>query len=124
LGQIVLLLRAILRSTLILAALSSGALASEETDYVAWLRVDDLVRKCSAPKAWEIAYCIGYVVGVADVANNDPTDLKICIPRSVTQAQLKAVIAQYFAQHPEDSNYAAFSSVRIALRARFPCAAH
>jgi Ssp1 endopeptidase immunity protein Rap1a len=115
-------IRLTLPVALLISSFIAGA-ASEEPMYLAWIRVNDLVKKCSADKTWETAYCIGYVVGVADVANNDPTPLKICIPKSVTQAQMKSIVVQYFTQHPSESDYAAFSSVRIALRERFPCAA-
>ena len=66
---------------------------------------------------------MGYVVGVADVANNDSSQLKICIPKSITQAQMKAVVVKYLTRHPDESDYAAFSSVRTALRESFPCTA-
>jgi hypothetical protein len=92
-----------------------------DTVYLAWLRAGDLAKKCSGQRAWEAAYCVGYVVGVADVINNGSPETRICIPKTVTQAQMTKVVVNYFARHPGESDYAAFSSVRIALRDRFPC---
>ena len=107
----------------LLIALTPELTAPSEPSYLAWIRVSDLASKCNAAKAWEAAYCVGYVVGVADVANNDPSQLRICIPPAITQAQIRSVVVQYLAQHPEEGDYAAFSSVRIALRQSFPCGA-
>jgi len=104
-------------------ALAPEVTAPSERTYLAWIRVGDLARKCNGEKAWEAAYCAGYVVGVADVANNDSSQLRICIPPAITQAQIRSVVVQYLAQHPEEGDYAAFSSVRIALRQSFPCGA-
>jgi hypothetical protein len=71
-------------------ALASAPLAEGADDaplYTAWIRVADLIKKCDGDKAWEQAYCVGYVTGVADVANNDRTPLKVCIPTAtVTQS--------------------------------------
>lgn len=103
------------------ASLASLHAIADEPSYVSWIRVSDLMKTCKGEKVWEQAYCVGYVVGVADVANNDQTSLKVCVPKAVTQAQMKAVIVKYLEHHPEESQYAAFSSVRAALRDAFPC---
>ena len=94
---------------------------ADEPNYLAWIRVSDLITKCNGEKAWEQAYCMGYVTGVADVANNDESPLKVCIPTAVTQAQMTAIVMKYLIRHAEDPAYAAFSSVRAALRSSFPC---
>jgi hypothetical protein len=105
-------------------ALASEPLTEGTEDaprYTAWIRVADLIKKCDGDKAWEQAYCIGYVTGVAEVANNDRTPLKVCIPTAITQTQMKTVVMQYLTQRGEEAEYAAFSSVRAALREAFPC---
>src|SRR5215510_5790658 len=110
-----------LAASLLLTVWFVGLASAGEPLYLAWIRVVDLAKKCNGDKPWEQAYCVGYVVGVADVANNDPSALRICVPKATTQAQMRSVVVRYLAQHHEGSEYAAFVSVRAALREAFPC---
>lgn len=116
-----LILTQILAASLAFASAPLAEAAADAPLYTAWIRVADLIKKCEGDKAWEQAYCVGYVTGVADVANNDRTPLKVCIPTAITQTQMKTVVMKYLTQHGEESDYAAFSSVRAALREAFPC---
>ncbi len=106
-----------------LALPTPASVASDRPVYSAWIKVSDLVNKCNGEKAWEQAYCIDYVIGIADVANNERARPIVCIPVSVTQAQLKSIVMKYLALHTEDAGFAAFASVRAALREGFPCEA-
>lgn len=115
------ILTQILAAGLALASTPLAEAADDAPLYSAWIRVADLIKKCDGDKAWEQAYCVGYVTGVADVANNDRTPLKVCIPTAITQTQMKTVVMKYLTQHGEEADYAAFSSVRAALREAFPC---
>jgi Rap1a immunity proteins len=115
------ILTRILVTSLAFASAPFAEGADEAPLYKAWIRVADLIKKCDGDKAWEQAYCVGYVTGVADVANNDRTPLKVCIPTAITQTQMKTVVMKYLTQHGDESEYAAFSSVRAALREAFPC---
>ena len=115
------ILTQILAAGLALASEPLTERADDAPRYTAWIRVADLIKKCDGDKAWEQAYCIGYVTGVADVANNDRTPLRVCIPTAITQTQMKTVVMQYLTQRGEESEYAAFSGVRAALREAFPC---
>jgi Ssp1 endopeptidase immunity protein Rap1a len=109
-----------LAAGLLLTVSLIGVARAEEPLSLAWIRVVDLAKKCNGHKVWEQAYCIGYVVGVADVANNDPSGLRICVPKTITQGQMKLVVVEYIARHNDESEYAAFTSVRAALRDAFP----
>jgi hypothetical protein len=109
-----------LASMLVVSWLVSAGATADEPTYLAWIKDADLVNKCNGDRAWQQAYCVGYIVGVADVINNDRSGA-ICVPKAITQAQMKAVVVKYLARHEYDSDYAAFSSVRAALQDAFPC---
>jgi hypothetical protein len=109
-----------LAAMLVVSWLVAAGATADEPAYLAWIKDTDLLTKCNGDKVWEQAYCVGYVVGVADVTNNDRSGA-ICVPKAITQAQMKAVVVKYLARHEDGSDYAAFSSVRAALRDAFPC---
>lgn len=69
------------------------------------------------------AFCMAYIVGVADefelnraVAKKDE-----CVSSSVTMGQLRDVAQKYLQEHPETRNYGASILVTLALISAFNC---
>jgi len=110
----------LLAAMLVVSWLVAAGATADEPTYLAWIKDTDLVNKCNGEKAWEQAYCVGYIVGIADVTNNDRHGV-VCVPKAITQAQMKEVVVKYLSRQEYGSDYAAFSSVRAALRDAFPC---
>lgn len=69
--------------------------------------------------------CIGFIVGVADSivasVNRREISRRVCMPRTVTDPQLKAVVVDYLHLVPQLRGYVATFLVEMALRRKYPC---
>jgi hypothetical protein len=96
---------------------------------------NDLFRVCSDDHHFNQAYCKGYAVGVADalmavnaMKANGWTIPSACPPlkgdgveHGVASEQVRDVVVQYLAAHPEIRHEAAGGHALLALQAAFPC---
>ena len=88
-----------------------------------------LYADCTSNNRYDQAYCLGYVVGVTDLAVNlsDAAELgarppKVCIPLGVTQGQVKDVVIDYLRRDPEHRHHVtAVVQVEIAVVDAWPC---
>ena len=92
---------------------------------------NDLFQFCSDSRSIYFEnYCKGYAVGVADAAmavnamkaNGYPIP-SVCLPAGehVKSEQIRDVVVQYLAAHPEIRHQAAGGHALVALQAAFPC---
>ena len=80
-----------------------------------------LYDECKGSPAFNLGFCYGYIVGVADVA----TALKaidFCPPKGMTVEQTVDTVKKFLTDHPESRHYSGYSEVIVALRLAYPCA--
>ena len=71
---------------------------------------------CQSTNVYEMGFCIGYVVGVAD--NNA---MSICMPPGVSQGQIRDIVKKYLNDNPAQLHRDADVLVLNALQQAFPC---
>ena len=80
---------------------------------------------CSTPQLGEQGYCLGYVVGTLDTLfdaqEKGTMPQLVCVPGNVSGNQVRDVVVNYLAGHPEQRHFAASSLVLRALSMAFPC---
>ena len=79
---------------------------------------NELLVDCqTSPSDSKKMYCLGYVVGAADMfeAWRRSAGLPACIPEGVQAGQLQDVVVQFIKSHPADRHYAGSSLVIMAL---------
>ena len=90
---------------------------------------NNLFGVCSDDHHFNQAYCKGYTVGVADalmIVNSQVANVgsmpSVCLPKDhVAPEQVRDVVVQYLAAHPETRHEAAAGNALKALLAAFPC---
>jgi hypothetical protein len=66
-------------------------------------------------------FCVGYLMGAADVASNTVVATTLCIPHEATAGRLRSVLMRYLDEHPEQREEPAYRVVLLALLDAFPC---
>ena len=85
----------------------------------------DLFAKCSGSSVHGQSYCYAYLAAVSDsvIAYQVWLSLRdICLPREITQGELKDVFTDFLVRNPTRATDQAASIVVTALQARFRCA--
>jgi len=85
-----------------------------------------LLERCENENvAFTLAYCLGYIQGVADglILGRSIRDEEafFCIPGSATSGQIMRVTKKYLSEHPEKLHQPAVTLVFLALVEAFPC---
>jgi len=105
--------------TLLVALLfSQGAHAGFETG-------NKLLTKCESELGIEEFYCIGYIIGIADMHDADVVwgnrEKSWCLPTKVLISQLKGAVLKYLKDNPNKLHFDASSRVAHAFIKAFPC---
>ena len=96
-----------------------GAVAAEHRGMLSWQTGDNLFDMCLHEQGTEqLAFCIGYLVAVAEVTAYDQD---ACISKEVTSTELHDVVVQYLEEHSSVSEAPAHVFVYLALVRAFPC---
>lgn len=85
---------------------------------------DCTTREDAAAYYQKRAYCMGYIVGVADANSTFGAIIRrplFCLSAGVTTGQLVDVVTRYLETHPQSRHYAAASLVGGAFMEAFPC---
>jgi hypothetical protein len=86
---------------------------------------NSLMEKCESDNTWML--CLGYISGIADAMEtvehieNLPVEWSFCVPKEVTNFQLRKVVMKHMEENPADQHYGASGIVREALHNAFPC---
>jgi hypothetical protein len=80
----------------------------------------------SPDEAYDVGYCMGYIVGVLDlhdamVAAKLLTP-QFCPPRSMMTGQAVRIVVTYLQANPEHLHFPGAGLVAVAMRKAFPCA--
>ena len=81
---------------------------------------NELLKRCEDNDAVQRAFCVGYVIGVADMVEEGPSGL-ICVATGVSNGQLSDIVVKFLRDHPERRHYSANSLVGVALMETYPC---
>jgi hypothetical protein len=112
------------------ALLWSASVFSEGIPMGSFESGNNLFGVCSDDHHFNQAYCKGYMVGVADalmaanaMKENGLAIPSACIPSGehIKSEQVRDVVVQYLAAHPEIRHQAAAGQALMALQAAFPC---
>jgi hypothetical protein len=83
----------------------------------------DLYQKCRAPGTAGQVFCFGFVIGIADVMEDNPLDGRsACIPRDATIQQVIGVVIAFLENNSDIRAFTAESLTVQALSEKFPCA--
>jgi hypothetical protein len=83
----------------------------------------DLYQKCKTAGAAAQVFCFGYIIGIADVMEDNPLDGRsACIPRNATIQQVTDVVIQFLDRNPEIRDFTGESLTVQALSEKYPCA--
>jgi hypothetical protein len=96
---------------------SPNTIQSYETGY-------SLMTSCNNPQ--QRAYCVGFIIGVADTHNSlagarADKGLRICLTAGLLKSQVAAATVKYLAEYPDLLNSDAASAAFEALAKAFPC---
>jgi len=61
---------------------------------------NELLKRCEDNDAVQRAFCVGYVIGVADMVEEGPSGL-ICVATGVSNGQLSDIVVKFLRDHPE-----------------------
>ena len=91
-----------------------------------WIKGNVLVDHCLSDDSRAEAYCLAYVMGVADMVGSISDRMvsgfdAVCFPNETTVGQLHRVVVKYLEAHPEETHQPAVILVTVALREAFPC---
>ena len=83
----------------------------------------DLYQKCRTPGTAAQVFCFGFVIGIADVMEDNPLDGRsACIPRDATIQQVTDVVIAFLENNPDIRDFTGESLAVQALSERYPCA--
>jgi hypothetical protein len=78
----------------------------------------DLKRVCNGESNPEKAYCVGYIIGVADHTGREGA---YCLPSGVTPSQLMEVVMKDMELRPEANHLPADILAEGSIQLAFPC---
>jgi len=83
----------------------------------------DLYQKCQSTGTPTQVYCFGFIIGIADVMEDNPLDGRsACIPKDATIEQVTGVVIRFLEKNPEIREFTGESLAVQALSEAFPCA--
>jgi Ssp1 endopeptidase immunity protein Rap1a len=108
------------------AAVVVGTLIGGHPAHAAILTGNQLYEICTNTSEVQQAACLSYIDGVVDSFTDFRNAMKSpeCLPQGVTGYQLRDVVVQWLAQHPQYRADTAASLVHGALFDAWPACAH
>ena len=83
----------------------------------------DLYKKCRDTGTASQVFCLGFIIGIADVMEDNPLDGRsACIPREASIQQVADVVIRFLEANPDIREFTGESLAVQALSERYPCA--
>jgi hypothetical protein len=102
------------------AALSATTASGARAEYFETGR--DLYQKCRTPGTASQVFCFGFVIGIADVMEDNPLDGRsACIPPDATIQQVTDVVIRFLENNPDIRDFTGESLTVQALSEKYPC---
>ena len=83
-----------------------------------------LLARCqNKTDTYDQAYCLGYIIGVADVLEGKGTvqGFRACFPDNIVQGQAFDTVIAWLKANPSVRHFSANELVAVALSKAFPC---
>jgi hypothetical protein len=110
-----------LAAAALLAALAGLEVSGARAEYFETGR--DLYQKCRTPGTAAQVFCFGFIIGIADVMEDNPLDGRsACIPRDASIQQVTEVVIGFLERNPDIRDFTGESLAVQALSDKFPCA--
>ena len=106
------------------AAIFWGSIALGQDARVSTVTGTSLLGACQEQDPSQVAYCRGYIGGIADavLASNRRSPITACIPPSVSHAQIVEISIEYLRDHPRETrSYSGAVLVLEAIRKAYRC---
>ncbi len=82
----------------------------------------DLYQKCKAAGTASQVFCFGFIIGIADVMEDNSLDGRsACIPKDATIQQVAEVVIRFLEDNPDIRDFTGESLTVQALSERYPC---
>ena len=109
------------RSAILVACCLALAPAATRAEYFETGR--DLYQKCRAAGTASQVFCYGFIIGIADVMEDNPLDGRsACIPKDATIQQVAEVVVGFLEANPDIRDFTGESLTVQALSEKYPCA--
>ena len=83
----------------------------------------DLYQKCGAAGTASQVFCFGFIIGIADVMEDNPLDGRsACIPKDATIQQVTETVIRFLENNPDIRDFTGESLAVQALSEKYPCA--
>ena len=83
----------------------------------------DLYQKCRAAGTASQVFCFGFIIGIADVMEDNPLDGRsACIPKDATIQQVTETVIRFLENNPDIRDFTGESLTVQALSEKYPCA--
>jgi hypothetical protein len=83
----------------------------------------DLYQKCRTAGTASQVFCFGFIIGIADVMEDNPLDGRsACIPKDATIQQVTEVVVRFLEANPDIRDFTGESLTVQALSEKYPCA--
>lgn len=77
---------------------------------------------CNEGDTFSNGFCLGYVVAVVDALDANAISVwRACVPKGVSQGQMRDTVVKWLRKSPENRHYEAVDLVALALSENFPC---
>jgi hypothetical protein len=114
------LCRSVRRLVILAAALVATGWSDARAEYFETGR--DLYQKCRGAGTASQVFCFGFVIGIADVMEDNPLDGRsACIPKEATIQQVTDVVVAFLENNPDIRDFTGESLTVQALSEKFPC---
>lgn len=106
--------------------LASSELLAENVGVYSFMTAEQLLKVCESSEPFQYGSCLNYLAGTVDTLNmlmdmGAVTNDAYCLPRDITQTQLRFVIIKHLQANPELLHHIAADQVAMALDDAFPC---
>ena len=83
----------------------------------------DLYQKCRAVGTASQVFCFGFIIGIADVMEDNPLDGRsACIPKDASIQQVTETVVRFLEDNPDIRDFTGESLAVQALSEKYPCA--
>lgn len=113
---------------LILTAVWAGFALCTHPAQAAFMTGKTLLGLCASTDAENVFSCENYIAGVVDYhilvrSLGTAPSVDFCLPKDVRMQQLRQIVTNHLAKHPEQQNFVAAPAVTLSLYGTYPCAA-
>ena len=112
-------MKRVIASIVVAASILAGLTTDAEATFD---NGNKLLGTCQNESEIPWGYCLGYIVGIAEVLETEPlVGMGACLPKTATKGQLRIIVIKWLEANPQHLHFSAHSLVVKALSKAFPC---